>query len=32
VLYARQGRGRELLAALWKAGGREPVEVVEGWE
>ncbi|MFH1469784.1 MAG: DEAD/DEAH box helicase family protein [Pseudomonadota bacterium] len=32
VIYARQGRGRELLVALWRAGGRQAVEVVEGWE
>ncbi len=32
VLFARQGRGRELLEAAWKVGGREEVEVVEGWE
>ncbi len=31
VLFARQGRGRELLEAAWKAGGRDPVEVVESW-
>ncbi len=31
VLFARQGRGRALLEAAWKLGGREAVEVVEGW-
>ena len=30
VLWARQGRGRELLRAAWRAGG-DPVEVVETW-
>lgn len=32
VVYARQGRGRELLAAAWRTGGGDEVEVVEGWE
>lgn len=31
VLFARQGRGRELLEAAWRSGSREPVEVVESW-
>ncbi len=31
VLYARQGRGRELLEAAWQLGGRSEVEVVESW-
>jgi superfamily II DNA or RNA helicase len=32
VLYSRQGRGRDLLVAAWKAGGRPNVSVVEDWE
>jgi hypothetical protein len=31
VLFARQGRGRELLEAAWRTGGREAVEIVESW-
>jgi len=30
VLWARQGRGRELLHAAWRSGG-EPVEIVQTW-
>ena len=32
VLWARQGRGRELLEAAWRSGSRPEVQVVEGWE
>ncbi len=32
VVYARQGRGRELLTRTWRAAGRAPVDVVEIWE
>lgn len=32
VVYARQGRGRDLLTRAWRASGRAPVEVVEIWE
>ncbi len=31
VIFARQGRGRELLEAAWRTGSRGPVEVVESW-
>ena len=32
VIFARQGRGRELLRAAWKVGVARDVEVVEDWE
>jgi len=32
VIYARQGRGRELLTRAWRVAGRTPVEIVELWE
>jgi superfamily II DNA or RNA helicase len=32
VIFARKGRGRELLRAAWRAAGREPVQVIEAWE
>ena len=32
VIYARQGRGRDLLVAAWKVGGRPDATVVEDWE
>ncbi len=32
ALYARQGRGKELLRQAWRAAGRGEVEVVEIWE
>lgn len=32
VVYARQGRGRDLLTRAWRVAGRTPVEVVELWE
>jgi superfamily II DNA or RNA helicase len=32
VVYARRGRGRDLLVAAWKAGGRDTVQVIEDWE
>jgi superfamily II DNA or RNA helicase len=31
VLYARQGRGRELLDAAWRSDHHDEVEVVEAW-
>jgi superfamily II DNA or RNA helicase len=31
VLFARQGRGRVLLEAAWRLGGRDEVSVVESW-
>ena len=32
VVFARQGRGRELLARAWRGAGRDDVEVLEIWE
>jgi len=32
VIYARQGKGRELLVQSWRAGGQQPVRILEIWE
>ena len=32
VIFARQGKGRELLVQAWRAGGQQPVQIMEIWE
>jgi hypothetical protein len=32
VIFARQGRGRDLLIAAWRCGGEVAAELVEEWE
>ena len=32
VLFARQGRGKDVLVAAWKHGAHQDVQIIEDWE